>query len=130
MKLASRIALFCVALLHVWFFVLETFLWRTPLAAKTLAMSAEEARATAILAGNLGVYNAVVGAGLFWSLFERNPILARKLRWFFLLSVLAVGAYGVLSARVLVLFVQVLPALLALTLTTIASRSEKVPSPS
>ena len=79
-------------------FVLETFLWRTPFAQASLQMSAAEAEATAILAGNQGVYNAVFAAGLGWSLWSKKQDLLR----FFLVSIVAVGVYGAVSARVMV----------------------------
>ena len=123
MKSLANAALAIVGLLHVWFFVLETFLWKTPLAGQMLKMSAEEASANAILAGNQGVYNAVVAAGLFWSLRAKNPVFALQLRVFFLTSVIAVGIYGAISARILVLFVQVLPGALALLFSILAARS-------
>ena len=106
-----------VALLHVWFFVLETFLWSSSIAASTLHMTAAEAEATAVLAGNQGVYNAVIAAGLGWALGTSNPKMAWSLQKFFLGSVIAVGLYGAVSARIVVLFVQVLPAVVALALS-------------
>lgn len=122
MKKVANVAVFLVALLHVWFFVLETFLWRTDFAAKALQMSPAEAAATAVLAGNQGVYNAVIAAGLFWGLSLKDAVLAFPVRRFFLVSVIAVGIYGAVSARILVLFMQVMPAAIALVLTMLAAR--------
>lgn len=125
MKRVASTVLAIVGLLHVWFFVLETFLWKTKLAAQMLSMRPDEAEATAILAGNQGVYNAVVAAGLFWSLRAKNPVFALQLRTFFLTSVIAVGIYGAVSARILVLFVQALPGALALGLSILAARAQE-----
>ena len=125
MRALAHVSLAIVALLHVWFFVLETFLWQTELAAKMLQMSSAEAAATAVLAGNQGVYNAVFAAGLVWGLSLKDVARSLPVRRFFLLSVIAVGIYGALSARILVLFVQVVPALVSLVLVTLAARNEQ-----
>lgn len=122
MKALAKGALLFVAVLHVWFFVLETFLWRTDFAAKVLQMTPAEANATAVLAGNQGVYNAVIAAGLFWANATKDAVFSRALRRFFLGSVIAVGIYGAVSARIVVLFMQVLPAVVALVLTSLADR--------
>ena len=119
LKKAASFAAGFVALLHVWFFVLETFLWRTPFAQASLQMTAEQAEATAILAGNQGVYNAVFALGLGWSLMAKHPATVR----FFLISIIVVGLYGAWSARGTILFLQSLPAAVALVLTVLADRS-------
>ena len=45
-----------VALLHVWFLVLEMFLWTTPYGRRAFGMSEDQARHTATLAAN-GIAN-------------------------------------------------------------------------
>ncbi len=119
LKKAASFAAGFVALLHVWFFVLETFLWRTPFALKSLQMTAADAEATAILAGNQGVYNAVFAVGLGLGVLKKNAAFVR----FFLVSIICVGLYGAVSARWTILFLQVLPAAIALGLTLLADRS-------
>ena len=123
LKRAAAIAVGLVALLHLWFFVFETFLWRTPLALSLLQMTAAESAANEILAGNQGVYNAVFAAGLGWSLFGKDRQVTRAVGRFFLIAVIAVGLYGAFSARFTIFFAQVLPALIALALTLWSDRS-------
>ena len=125
MNTASRIATGIVALLHGWFFVLETLLWKTELAQKLLEMTAAEAENNAVLAGNQGVYNLVFAVGLGFSVVRRDTEVGRAFERFFLVSAIAVGLYGAFSARVTVLFVQVLPAAVALGLSMLASRRKK-----
>lgn len=61
------------ALLHVFIFVLESFLWKTPRAQKVFGIGTEEAHATREMAFNQGFYNlflaliALVGVVLFLS---------------------------------------------------------------
>ena len=68
MSLASQALAGLVAALHVYFLVLEMFLWTTPFGQKTFKRSAEEQEATKVLAANQGLYNGFLAAGLVWSL--------------------------------------------------------------
>ncbi len=104
-----------VALLHVWFMVLEMCLWQKPLGLKTFRMSPEKAATTAVLAGNQGLYNGFLAAGLIFSLI----IGAQTYVIFFLACVIIAGLYGAYSVNRKIFFIQSLPALLALTFTII-----------
>lgn len=100
-----------VALLHLYFLVLEMFLWRTR-ARRLFRMSAEKADATAQLAGNQGLYNGFLAAGLVWALLSGPELVARAT--FFLLCVAAAGIYGAATVQRTIFFVQTVPAALAL----------------
>jgi len=50
-----------VAALHVYFLVLEMFLWTRPLGLKTFRNSPEKAADSAVLAANQGLYNGFLG---------------------------------------------------------------------
>ena len=60
-----------VAALHVYFLVLEMFLWTKPLGLKTFRHSLEKATDSAVLAANQGLYNGFLAAGLVWGLVQR-----------------------------------------------------------
>lgn len=116
--MALDILIGLIALAHLWFLVLEMFLWSKPLGRKTFAMSAEQAAATAVLAGNQGLYNGFLAAGLVWSLFV--PGLATKT--FFLSCVAVAGLYGVYSTKkTAILVMQTGPAAIALAWLWLAS---------
>ncbi len=100
-----------VALLHLYFLVLEMFLWRTR-ARRIFGMSAEKAEATAQLAGNQGLYNGFLAAGLVWALLS-GPDLPQRAT-FFLACVAAAGIYGAATVQWRILLVQAVPAALAL----------------
>jgi len=102
-----------VAALHVYFLVLEMFLWATPFGQKTFKRSAAEQESTRILAANQGLYNGFLAAGLAWSLYTN----ATDVRIFFLSCIVIAGIYGGLTAARSILFVQALPAALALAAT-------------
>jgi putative membrane protein len=105
-----------IAALHLWFLTLEMFLWQTPLGLKTFHRTAEQAHDSAVLAANQGLYNGFLTAGLVWSLLISEPQWALRVRAFFLGCVLVAGIYGGLTAQRTILFVQALPALVALIL--------------
>ncbi len=104
-----------VAVLHIWFLILEMFLWQKPLGLKTFRMSPDKAATTAVLAANQGLYNGFLAAGLIFSLI----ISAQTYIIFFLGCVIVAGLYGAYSVNRKIFFIQSLPALLALIFTII-----------
>ncbi len=103
-----------VAALHVYFLVLEMFLWTRPRGLKTFGNTPEKAQATSVLAANQGLYNGFLAAGLIWGLLHPNPAFAFQVKAFFLLCVIVAGLYGAATVSRKILFVQALPAALAL----------------
>jgi putative membrane protein len=100
-----------VAALHVYFLVLEMFLWRTR-ARRAFGMSQAQADATAGLAQNQGLYNGFLAAGLLWALVSGAELVPRAT--FFLACALLAGVFGAATVRRVILYVQALPAALAL----------------
>ncbi len=98
-----------VALLHVYFLVLEMFLWTKPLGLKTFRNTPEKAETTRVLAANQGLYNGFLAAGLFWGLFDHLPMLVN----FMLGCVIVAGLYGAYSVNKRIFFIQSVPAILA-----------------
>jgi len=109
-----------VAALHVYFLVLEMFLWTRPLGLKTFRNTPEKAAASAVLAANQGLYNGFLAAGLIWSLLHPDPAVARQLETFFLGCVIVAGLYGAWSVSTRILYVQAAPAALALVVAWLA----------
>jgi putative membrane protein len=109
-----------VALEHVGFLVLEMFLWTTPYGMRTFGLTPEFAEASSALAANQGLYNGFLAAGLLWGLRRRQDGFATKV--FFLVCVIVAGAFGALTVKGSILFVQGLPAALALALLLLARR--------
>ena len=115
MHLTAAVFIGVVAALHLYFLVLEMFLWDTPFGRKTFAMSEEQAAETKTLAGNQGLYNGFLVAGLVWSLIAADPE-GYRLRLFFLGCVIVAGLYGAATVSRRILMVQALPAAIALAL--------------
>jgi putative membrane protein len=113
MSLIAAILVALVALLHVWFLVLEMVLWRRPLGLRTFGMSSEQAESTAVLAANQGLYNGFLAAGLAVGLILAEPT-AFYFRIFFLGCVIVAGVFGAATVSRRILVVQAAPAVIAL----------------
>ncbi len=115
---SSLVAL--VAALHVYFLMLEMFLWTKPLGLKTFRHSPEKAADSAVLAANQGLYNGFLAAGLIWGLIQSTPAFAFQIKVFFLLCVITAGVYGAATVSRRILYVQAAPAAIALILLWLA----------
>lgn len=112
MATVALVLIALVALLHVYFMVLEMFYWDKPLGLKAFGNTQQAATATKVLAANQGLYNGFLAAGLVVGLVMGEAGFAFKL--FFLICVLIAGLYGGATASKKILYVQALPAALAL----------------
>ena len=120
MTFIANVLVAIVAALHVYFLILEMFLWTKPLGLKTFRNSIENATESAVLAANQGLYNGFLAAGLVWGLLHPNPAFAFQIKVFFLLCVIVAGAYGAATVSRRILYVQAAPAALALLLLWLA----------
>jgi len=107
-----------VALLHVYFLVLEMFLWNRPAGLRAFGHSLEEARASKVLAANQGLYNGFLAAGLVWGL--SLGAAGTGVKVFFLACVLVAGLFGGFTASRKILVVQALPAAIGLALVLLS----------
>lgn len=114
MLLTTQVLISLLALLHLYFLILEMVLWTKPAGLKAFRMTAAQAKDRAVLAANQGLYNGFLAAGLLWSLVHPSPVIARELALFFAGCVLVAGLYGGYSASRKIYFVQALPAAITL----------------
>jgi putative membrane protein len=104
-----------VAVQHLAFLVLEMFLWTSPTGRGVFGLTREFAHETRALAANQGLYNGFLAAGLGWGLVEMNRATDRHdVAVFFLACVVVAGMFGAATVSRRILFVQALPAALAL----------------
>ncbi|WP_049623591.1 DUF1304 domain-containing protein [Frateuria defendens] len=114
MSLAANAVVVLVALLHLWFLVLEMFLWNTPTGRRAFGLDPAFAAQSKVLAANQGLYNGFLAAGLLWGLWLGGD--GRPVKLFFLGCVLVAGLFGGFTASRKILALQAAPAALALLL--------------
>lgn len=110
--LAAEIVTGLVALLHLYFLVLEMFLWTKPYGRRVFGLTPEFAAASRTLAANQGLYNGFLAVGLIWGLVAAD----KPVTVFFLGCVVVAGVFGGFTANRKILAVQALPGAIALGL--------------
>ena len=118
MTYAANIVTALVAFLHLYFLVLEMFLWTKPAGRKAFGLSAEQAESTKVMAANQGLYNGFLAAGLLWGIYLGAAGTSVKL--FFLACVLVAGVFGAATVSRKIFFVQGLPAAIGIALVMLA----------
>ena len=110
MSILAVVLIGLVALLHLYFLVLEMFLWTRPIGMKTFRNTPEKAALTRVLAANQGLYNGFLVAGLLWGAATSRHDVAL----FFLACVVVAGIYGAATVSRRIFYVQAVPALAAI----------------
>lgn len=110
MSMLAQGLIVLVALLHLYFLVLEMFLWTRPLGLRTFRNTPEKAEITRVLAANQGLYNGFLAAGLLYAVATGS----REFALFFLACVVVAALYGAWSVNKRIFVVQGVPALAAL----------------
>ena len=113
MKLVSLGLVALVAALHFGFMILEMVFWDHPVGRKIFRMTPQVSASSKVLAANQGLYNGFLVAGLVWALMTDRL----DLKVFFLACVIVAGVYGALTVKPRILYIQALPAALALAAT-------------
>ncbi|MCF7689491.1 MAG: DUF1304 domain-containing protein [Cephaloticoccus sp.] len=103
-----------VAGAHVYFLVLEMFLWTKPYGRRVFKLTVEKAELTKGLAMNQGLYNGFLAAGLGWGLYAGADGYPVKV--FFLGCIIIAGVFGGATVGRKILWVQAVPAAVALAL--------------
>ena len=115
MELVAQILIGVIAVLHVYFLVLEMFLWNKPFGLKTFGNTQQKADDSKVLAANQGLYNGFLAAGLVWSLIADDPA-GFQFKVFFLGCVIVAGIYGGVTVSRRIAYIQAVPAVVALAL--------------
>lgn len=108
----STILIALVAALHVYFMYLEMIAWDTPAGHKAFRLDPAFASRSKALAMNQGLYNGFLVAGLVWGLWLGAEGFSIKV--FFLGCVIVAGLFGAATVSRRILYIQALPAALAL----------------
>ena len=121
MATVAAVLVALVAAIHVYIVILEVVLWRTPRGLQAFGTTQAFADESATLAANQGLYNGFLVAGLAWGLLASDPV-GFQVKLFFLGCVIVAGVFGAATVNRRILFVQAVPALLALV-AVLAARS-------
>ncbi|MFG3494040.1 DUF1304 domain-containing protein [Streptomyces sp. NPDC047928] len=113
MSITATVLVLLIAALHLYILVLEMFLWTGPRARGAFGTTPEFAEQTKALAGNQGLYNGFLAAGLVWGAVADDPV-GFQAKVFFLVCVAVAGVYGAATASRKIVFVQTAPAAIAL----------------
>ncbi|TCI96333.1 DUF1304 domain-containing protein [Aeromicrobium sp. IC_218] len=116
MSVVATVLVALVALVHVYIVVLEMVLWTTPRGRAAFGLEEQFAHDTRALAANQGLYNGFLAAGLVYGLVRDDT----EIQALFLVFVLVAGLFGAATASRRILFVQALPAALALAALALA----------
>ena len=111
--LIAKFLMVFIALLHIYFLILEMFLWDKPLGMKAFGNNLEKAKVTKVLAQNQGLYNGFLAAGLLWAVVEKSSF-SIHIASFFLSCIVVAGIYGAMTASKKIFFIQALPAIITL----------------
>ncbi len=111
MKIIALLFTAIVAVLHIYFLILEMFFWTKPKGLKAFGLKKDFAEQSKVLAANQGLYNGFLAAGLIWGFIKSNI----EITYFILICVIIAGIYGAYSTKKIKLFyIQSIPAILAL----------------
>lgn len=114
MNIVSQILIGLIAVFHIYILWMEMFAWTT-VGKKTFRNFPKDLfEPTKAMAANQGLYNGFLAAGLIWSLFIKEESWQTNVASFFLCCVAIAGIYGAFTASKKILYVQGIPALVAL----------------
>ncbi len=114
MKIISQILIGLVASEHLYILWIEMFAWTTVGKKTFKSMPDDLFEKTKVLAGNQGLYNGFLAAGLVWSLLICDPVWSQNTAIFFLGCVIVAGIYGAFTASKSIFYIQAVPAILAM----------------
>jgi putative membrane protein len=107
-----------IALIHIYILILEIFLWDKPQGIKAFGTTPAFAAESKTLAANQGLYNGFLAAGLIWGIWLGEA--GDPIKIFFLLCVAVAGVFGAVTVGRKILFIQTIPAVVALVAVWLA----------
>lgn len=120
MDILIKILIGLIAFIHCYILWFEMFAWESR-GKKVFKNFPEELFGqTKTLAANQGLYNGFLAAGLIWTFFIQNVEWRTNISLFFLGCVAVAGLYGAMTAERKILFVQTIPASIAIVLILLA----------
>ncbi|MEM7546793.1 MAG: DUF1304 domain-containing protein [Pseudomonadota bacterium] len=122
MQKAALALIAIIAGLHLYIAWFEIFAWTTKGPEIFTSLAPELFEPTTAIAANQGTYNAFLAAGLIWSLLISDELWRARVATCFLVFVAVAGIVGAATVSTTILFVQTVPAILALFCVHFAQR--------
>ena len=122
MRILALILVALIAALHSYIAYFEIFAWETTGPRVFATLPADLFADTILLAANQGMYNAFLAAGLIWSLLIQDRKWQSNIASCFLIFVAVAGCFAAFTISTRILFVQAMPAIIALILLVLARR--------
>lgn len=119
MQTIAAILTSLVFLIHVYIVLLETVMFRSR-GVKIFRVPAEQVERMAPVMSNQGCYNLFLVAALGLGLFYPDPEIARAFVIYGLACVIVAGIWGAATVMLRILYVQTVPAALALAAVLLA----------
>lgn len=113
MLIAAKVLAGLVLLIHVYIFLLETVLFDSR-GRKVFGLSKEQAAIMKPAMSNQGCYNGFLAAALACGFLLPDAATGRAFTIYGLVCVAVAGIWGALTVQMRILFVQTVPAVLAL----------------
>ena len=113
MLLAANLLIGIVLVIHVYIVLLETVLFRSR-GRKVFGLRPEQVETMAPAMSNQGCYNGFLAAALALGLLHPDAAIAHAFAMFGLVCVAVAGVWGAVTVQMRILYVQTVPAALAL----------------
>ncbi len=114
MAIAAEVLIGLIAFIHIYILWFEMFAWESRGPKVFRNFPKDLFPQTKAMAANQGLYNGFLAAGLIWSFFIESPLWQMNVATFFLGCVAIAGIYGAMTADKKIVFVQTVPAVIAL----------------
>lgn len=122
MHILSKILIALIAALHTYIAWFEIFAWEAKGPEVFSTFPADLFPQTVEMAANQGIYNAFLAAGLLWSLTISETKWFRNVAICFLTFVAVAGLFGAATVDMKTLFIQTVPAVLAMVCVFLGTR--------
>lgn len=119
MEIIIKILIGLIAFFHLYILWFEMFAWETKGKKVFKNFPDELFGPTKTMAGNQGLYNGFLAAGLIWTYFIQDPQWSMNIALFFLSCVAIAGIYGAFTADKKILFAQTIPSVITILLIII-----------
>lgn len=114
MALVGQILVILVIVIHLYIMWFEMFAWTTRGPKVFRGFDKDMFEPTKAMAANQGLYNGFLAAGLIFAMFIGDPIWQWNISMLFLIFVAVAGIYGAATASKKIIYVQTVPAVLAM----------------